>query len=390
MEDKNFFLNYEDYLSFFRHKYPSGIPLSKEDFYRKYKSNGSEGSDHESSQEHNDYYPISLVPETLLSLLEAVPPLPTKEKYPYHPTRDEKPQKPADPQQRRGRYSHAKLSIPISVLIFFLPLNFLLELTLIVLVLLYGLNDATKGYKSRKRKYKEEVFKIQEWNKNKDFLIRQWEENYRERVMEWESKKREIDDCHEQKCQETLMPQNIIEWRLDQIRGNIESSHHFSGSCAKEGRLDSHLREAIIRNFPVMRVEWNQKVVVPQQVKEYTPDVILYDPYSQVWFDIEVDEPWYFNEVKERVPCHYINHKNDDERNRFFQAHNWVVIRFSESQVTNNLNSCIKFIGQELDKFRLENISKIGINFENIPNLHRVPRWTQEEAIKISRNYRHS
>ncbi|MFC7347009.1 DUF559 domain-containing protein [Chryseobacterium zhengzhouense] len=70
--------------------------------------------------------------------------------------------------------------------------------------------------------------------------------------------------------------------------------------------------------------------------------------------DIEIDEPY---SIKTRTPYHL----NDSQRNKFFTDKNWVVIRFSESQIIEQSHECcaaIELIAEGILSGDLEIISK--------------------------------
>lgn len=75
--------------------------------------------------------------------------------------------------------------------------------------------------------------------------------------------------------------------------------------------------------------------------RAYIPDIIYADFNNKIFIDIEIDEPYSFEDKK---PIHYIHNSVhiDEKRDKFFLENNWLVIRFSEIQVTKNFLECIK------------------------------------------------
>ncbi|SHG46966.1 hypothetical protein SAMN05444396_1185 [Flavobacterium segetis] len=102
----------------------------------------------------------------------------------------------------------------------------------------------------------------------------------------------------------------------------------------------------------------------------YYPDFVFICEKTNLHIDIEVDEPY---SLIDKTPIHYIN-SNDDERNNCFIENNWIVLRFSEVQVLNNVNNCIEVIENIINSI---NNRTLNINIF-IP---KDSRWTYEEAL---------
>lgn len=122
----------------------------------------------------------------------------------------------------------------------------------------------------------------------------------------------------------------------------------------------------------------------------YFPDIILkYDSkLGELYFDIEIDEPYDFSS---REPVHFVydkyqsNYTNlDEERDIFFSRNNWVVIRFSEKQVIEQTENCIKFINEVITE-----INNLEFRFPRKLVLYSDNGWTYEDAKKMeANNYR--
>jgi hypothetical protein len=186
------------------------------------------------------------------------------------------------------------------------------------------------------------------------------------------------------KCEEILKPENLTQWRKERIEetvvvGDLEQSD------APEGKQDRLLFDVLRKNFPHLEIRRQQKIVSPKSNKSYpyTPDVIVHDPITKIWIDVEVDEPWFWdNKLKVKVPSHYEG--KDDTRNNFFLDSCWIVVRFTESQVTQYPLACAKCIAEVLDQFRGQD--KLAINLKYIPELPKVPTWNSETALNIIRD----
>lgn len=99
--------------------------------------------------------------------------------------------------------------------------------------------------------------------------------------------------------------------------------------------------------------------------------------------DIEVDEPY---SGISRKPMHYIG-SYDQDRDRYFNQHGWVVIRFTEEQVVKQPIPCCHFIGKVLNAL----IPQYSFPEELALELKPVIQWTYEEAERMAlENFRES
>lgn len=72
----------------------------------------------------------------------------------------------------------------------------------------------------------------------------------------------------------------------------------------------------------------------------YVPDFVLHVPSHNLYIDVEIDEQFNSN----GVPIHSLNNLHDKKRNNYFLDYNWIIIRFSESQIQNFPKECCKEI----------------------------------------------
>ncbi|QEI41364.1 hypothetical protein BMF77_01949 [Dolichospermum sp. UHCC 0315A] len=144
---------------------------------------------------------------------------------------------------------------------------------------------------------------------------------------------------------------------------------------ARLGKYDNTLLDAV-KGIPECFVKNGEGLNLSYT---FTPDVIIHVPSLNLWIDVEVDEPWFLNDLGQREPIHYIG--KDDYRDRQFLNANWVVFRFAEEQVAKQPNSCAKEIAKFLLLFDMNVMSK----FQNIPNLKTIQCWNNTDAVTISR-----
>jgi hypothetical protein len=117
----------------------------------------------------------------------------------------------------------------------------------------------------------------------------------------------------------------------------------------------------------------------------YIPDICIrgLDNHLNIRIDIEIDEPY---DLVEENPIHYIG--SDDIRNQAFYKHGWIVIRFSEKQIIEQLNNCIAFALHVISGVDPDyEIPKSLIPYNNELKLDEC--WSKSQAeIMARKNYR--
>lgn len=123
--------------------------------------------------------------------------------------------------------------------------------------------------------------------------------------------------------------------------------------------------------------------ILPQDgVRPYEPDIALI--YSKnglnVRIDIEIDEPYAAITNK---PTHYIG-CGDEYRDANLNSLGWIVVRFSERQVSQQTEQCVKFVADLINN--IDNTygnSKPEMISELIPD----KQWTKLECQKMAGDY---
>jgi len=114
------------------------------------------------------------------------------------------------------------------------------------------------------------------------------------------------------------------------------------------------------------------------RVGNYYPDIIV-DIDGKYFIDIEIDEPYAYDSHE---AIHYIG-CGDEERNNYFIDNNWMVVRFSESQVRCMRDRCVDIV-DALAKFiksgDTNNLTKVWKWELEL----KVKRWTYKEAKEMS------
>lgn len=104
----------------------------------------------------------------------------------------------------------------------------------------------------------------------------------------------------------------------------------------------------------------------------YHPDIALFWKTYGLYIDIEIDEPY---DICSRKPIHYVG-SSDNLRDRYFIRNGWVVMRYCEKQVKENVEGVVAHIKNTLLWIAGEPI-KLCEHME-------TNRWTYHEAISMA------
>jgi hypothetical protein len=104
----------------------------------------------------------------------------------------------------------------------------------------------------------------------------------------------------------------------------------------------------------------------------YIPDFIIHIEELNLYFDIEIDEPY----SVENTPIHFVN-GSDMFRNTFFNNNRWIVIRFAEIQIIRQPEQCCELVQNVISFIFDDSQTKL----DNIKSLIKnIPRWTESDA----------
>lgn len=121
--------------------------------------------------------------------------------------------------------------------------------------------------------------------------------------------------------------------------------------------------------------------ILPQNdVRPYEPDIaIVYSKNDlNVRIDVEIDEPYAAITNK---PTHYVG-CGDEYRDANLNCLGWIVIRYSEKQIYQQTNSCIKHLFEVIK--RIDDSLVIPSVILNAPTLIPEKRWTIIESQKMA------
>lgn len=112
----------------------------------------------------------------------------------------------------------------------------------------------------------------------------------------------------------------------------------------------------------------NVAVPIKDWHRSYIPDFVLYHVGANLYIDVEIDEPY---DSKNRKPIHFIG-GNDVNRDNYLISNGWIVIRYSERQIYNQLEEVIEDLHSKICWLEGVNCCPSPLSIEN--------RWTYNEA----------
>jgi hypothetical protein len=213
--------------------------------------------------------------------------------------------------------------------------------------------------------------------------------NHRERVKIHDQKIKkyqsdlESNDRKEKEYKRLLLTiksqENLIKHRQEKIYrvlANTQQSNAFSD--ARHGLSENYFYTYLLKYFG-NKIEKEKGFIIPNFSYPYSPDFIYHDSSTGLHIDIEIDEPYCFDNQKRAYKA---IHDNDDKRNNFFLGKNWIVIRFAEEQIIRQPESCCRVIAETIAD--IYNNNSILYKFERVPMLNPIKRWTSDEALQMA------
>ena len=155
------------------------------------------------------------------------------------------------------------------------------------------------------------------------------------------------------------------------------------GTIARRGYMELDFEKRLKYYFNEQAKVLGDVNILPQNdVRPYEPDIaIIYTGNGlNVRIDIEIDEPYAAITNK---PTHYIG-CGDKYRDANLNSLGWIVIRFSEKQIYQQTNSCIKFVFEVVKS--LDSSIRVPSTIEAAPVLNSEKQWTIIESQKMANN----
>lgn len=161
----------------------------------------------------------------------------------------------------------------------------------------------------------------------------------------------------------------------------------------KNIQIDKEITKRFLFNGEFGYYQYSEKYGKP-----YMPDIVYDEDFGSIHIDIEIDEPYTLSDEssnynKTYKPIHFLG-GDDEKRDDFFVFNNWVVLRFAEEQIVNNIEDCGKIV-QDVVNFLTDLLKNEG-EFKSWLELKtygikKVKRWTKVEAEEMAENnYRES
>ena len=113
----------------------------------------------------------------------------------------------------------------------------------------------------------------------------------------------------------------------------------------------------------------------------FYPDFILLHKESNIFIDIEIDEPYSY---QDRLPIHYDD--IDENRNNYFTDNGFFVIRFSEDQIVYNTKMCINVIEDCINSVKRSFNEYDFFRNSKSYNVIKCKAWNYEEAFNMAFN----
>jgi hypothetical protein len=176
----------------------------------------------------------------------------------------------------------------------------------------------------------------------------------------------------------------VPEWYIpnwdDLLQGRILTPDRIGGEGVRQGISEVGFERYLAKIFG-NALQPSYSFAIPNTDLFYTTDFTLILPCG-LYLCIEIDEPY---SAITGEPIHCIDDERDLRRDRFFNAGNWIVIRFSELQAVNQPLSCCYFIAEQID--RIARDGRYLERFEGeIERLKLDRRWTKGVSLQMVRD----
>jgi hypothetical protein len=308
-------------------------------------------------------YPITKLPSRLKDILN-------KEGALLKPKKITPPDKPEEPSYKQiDSYPYGAIGIFIGVLFLLISdgdENFMFAgvVVLIIASIRMLINHLSKNHKQNYN-YREK-------------------EEYREHLKSYQDDYNSYLKNHERNQYLFKLYENLDytslrkEYAIDYLKFS-EDFHDLDYVDNTKGIIEDQIYNYFKQHFP-SKIHRTMSVFFDYYTGEndaYFPDMIYFDPRSNLKIDIEIDEP-YVATTGEPIHLGYRDSKRDD----FFLKNRWVVIRFSEKQAALYPKSCCKELAKLVDKIipGEEDLKQ----FESTKDLPLDRSWSYEEAKQMA------
>ncbi len=224
------------------------------------------------------------------------------------------------------------------------------------------------------------------WSMNQSFPQRKRAHDdevkkYPKLLQSYQQAKRE----YEQQIKHIHSHENIASYRkLELLRILRQTKPNDGGNSKAPTGFSEAKFYAYLNHYFKDKVKRGLTLNIPNFKHHYSPDFVYIDKSVNLYIDIEIDEPYAYNN---KVPTHFVGASKDTKRNNFFLDKNWIVIRFSEEQVVRYPQSCCKAIAKVITNVLGDNLYLS--QFVMVADLEPMKQWTESEALYMAdRSYR--
>lgn len=154
----------------------------------------------------------------------------------------------------------------------------------------------------------------------------------------------------------------------------------YSNDNQKIGKCEVYFYN-ILKNKFGDKIVRNSVIDFFKSGRAYIPDLIYADTKNNIFIDIEIDEPYSF---ENKEPIHYLRNSvhSDDDRDKYFLENYWIIIRFSEMQIIQNNLECINTIELVLKGIEEQYIVNKDTLLNNRIQIHSC--WNYSDAKKMA------
>jgi hypothetical protein len=156
----------------------------------------------------------------------------------------------------------------------------------------------------------------------------------------------------------------------------------FLDMAKRPSDLNSDIKKGVSEDafYLTLKSTFNDKILINKSLDEYSPDFIYFDPFYNLYIDLEIDEPY---DGISKKPIHFIG--ADEARDNYFLQNRWCILRFSEKQIIQQSHACCDEIKKLVNSIFIRSYNQTEIT----EKLNEERAWQYYEAQKMALdNYR--
>ncbi len=356
-------------------------------------------------------YPVVKIPNELAEIYMAIPPLPN---FPIRPNEPVKPIKAEEPKYlppikpikgELTNYNSSLLVVVISGFILYclfevktkdMPPIFIIIVGLVFLGSLFSIYAVYSNNSKELDMFDTSMNRYLKETKT-------YESTYSELISKWKESINLINKKYSNDLdtyQKILLPafeQDLHRYEIEKLRIQtinnliVYRNKLFSEFTKKSSNYNNHksihkLSKGVTEDLFFKRL--NKEIFLKSCVINVTPDIDIDNSYlpditlvlnSGIKIDIEIDEPYIGSSGK---PIHYLHNTKDYKRDSFFLSKGWIVIRFAEKQIIEDVDNCVAVIKNI--EIALQNFERPLTEQNLIGDIVTLKHWTEQEAHEMA------